>query len=159
LVFCLFVCFFTQQLGLFSQQESLLASSHLDEIRRDRSASVVSAVSVASLASATHAAADRLLRSPWQSMDEGPVHAQQQQQQQQMASPVQQQQQRGGATYASSGGFNADMGSGASRFGTHTAASPVTHTLNARLLETQDTDDDDVHTPIMSTATGVPPKF
>ena len=43
-----------------------MASSHLEEINRERSESIVSVTDMAG-------AAERVLRSPWTSMDEGPV--------------------------------------------------------------------------------------
>ncbi len=58
--------FHKQELEIFNFQEAALANSHLDEIHRERSESIVSVTDMAN-------AAERVLRSPWTSMDEGPV--------------------------------------------------------------------------------------
>jgi hypothetical protein len=55
-----------QELEVFHRQEAVLATSHLEEINRDRSASITAGMPVLS-------AAERILRSPWTSMDDGPV--------------------------------------------------------------------------------------
>jgi hypothetical protein len=51
---------------VFHRQEAVLAASRLEEINRDRSASITTGMPVLS-------AAERILRSPWTSMDDGPV--------------------------------------------------------------------------------------
>jgi hypothetical protein len=55
-----------QELETFHRQEAVLATSHLEEISRDRSASITTGLPVLN-------AAERMLRSPWTSMDDGPV--------------------------------------------------------------------------------------
>lgn len=58
-----------QELEVFHVQEAVLASSHLEEISRDRTASLTP------LPLPILNAAGRALLTPWTSMDEGPVHA------------------------------------------------------------------------------------
>lgn len=62
-------CHLPQELEVFNQQETMLANSRLEEINRERSESIVSVNDIADIAGA----AERVLRSPWTSMDEGPV--------------------------------------------------------------------------------------
>lgn len=59
-----------QELEIFHEREAALASSDLEEINRERSESIVSASDFQEMATA----AERVLRSPWTSMDEGPVN-------------------------------------------------------------------------------------